>query len=142
MKKTVLNLLFFSLIFICTGFNEPCFHDPIFQSEVWIAPTEANKIKNPFAGDVKSIDAGKVLYETYCVACHGEKGKGDGPASLSIKTKPADHTSGKMQKQSDGSVFWKLTEGRPSMDMISYKLVLSDNERWFLVNYIRTLSVK
>jgi mono/diheme cytochrome c family protein len=141
-KKTVINFLFLISIFILVGLNKIFSVAPIAQIEEWIAPPEANKIINPFAGDKKSVGAGKALYSTYCVPCHGEKGKGDGPASTSIKTKPADHTSGKIQKQSDGAIFWKLTEGRPALDMVSYKLVLSDNERWSIVNYIRTLSEK
>jgi mono/diheme cytochrome c family protein len=37
---------------------------------------------------------GKKLYETYCVTCHGDKGKGNGPAAQSLPVKPADHTNG------------------------------------------------
>jgi len=38
---------------------------------------------------------GKKLYATYCSSCHGDTGKGDGPAAMSLPAKPADHTSGK-----------------------------------------------
>jgi mono/diheme cytochrome c family protein len=37
---------------------------------------------------------GKKLYLTYCSSCHGDKGKGDGPAARSLPVKPADHTDG------------------------------------------------
>jgi len=137
MKKIVVVAVLCITAFTFLGFNHP-----ILQTTEWIAPPEADKIKNPLIGDVKSVDAGKALYTIYCAPCHGEKGKGDGPASTSIKTKPADHSSQKIQKQSDGAIFWKLTEGRATLEMVSYKLVLSEKERWSLVNYIRTLSVK
>lgn len=140
-KKIGIKAAFLLTVFLSVGFNKPCFRQQP-QTAEWIAPSEADKIKNPFVGDKKSTDAGKALYNIYCVACHGEKGNGDGPASLTIKTKPADHSSPKIQKQSDGAIFWKLTEGRSTLDMVSYKLVLSDNERWQLVNYIRALSQK
>ena len=140
-KKTGIKAAFLLTIFLSMGFNKPCFRQHQ-QTGEWIAPPEADKIKNPLVGDKKSTDAGKALYNIYCIACHGEKGKGDGPASLTIKTKPADHTSPKIQKQSDGAIYWKLTEGRSTLEMVSYKMVLSDNERWQLVNYIRTLSQK
>jgi len=124
------------------GFNNLSFFSSIPQTSLWEAPPEANKIVNPIAKDKSSNAAGKELYSIYCVACHGENGKGDGPASLSIKTKPADHSCEKIQKQSDGAIFWKLTEGRSNNVMASYKLILTDKERWMLVNYIRTLSEK
>ncbi len=141
-KKTVTIAALFISIFIFFGFRNPRFYYQDFQTSEWIAPLSADKIKNPFVEDKKSVEAGKALYTIYCTPCHGEKGKGDGPASTSIKTKPADHSSQKIQKQSDGAIFWKLTEGRSTLEMVSYKLVLSDKERWSLVNYIRTLSVK
>jgi mono/diheme cytochrome c family protein len=37
---------------------------------------------------------GRKLYLTYCSSCHGDKGKGDGPAASSLPVKPADHTNG------------------------------------------------
>lgn len=124
------------------GFNNPSFFSPIPQISLWEAPPEANKIVNPITGDKTSNEAGRALYSIYCVACHGENGKGDGPASLSIKTKPADHSCEKIQKQTDGAIFWKITEGRSNNIMASYRSILTDNERWMLVNYIRTLSEK
>jgi mono/diheme cytochrome c family protein len=45
---------------------------------------------------------GKKLYATYCSSCHGENGKGDGPASQAFSVKPGDHTNGAiMNKDSD-----------------------------------------
>ncbi len=35
---------------------------------------------------------GPDLYHAHCAACHGPNGKGDGPASVALKTKPADLT--------------------------------------------------
>src|SRR4030095_6976967 len=37
---------------------------------------------------------GKKLYLTYCSSCHGDNGKGDGPATQSLPVKPANHTAG------------------------------------------------
>jgi mono/diheme cytochrome c family protein len=42
---------------------------------------------------------GRKLYLTYCSSCHGDKGKGDGPAVSSLPVKPADHTNGAVMNQ-------------------------------------------
>ena len=42
---------------------------------------------------------GKKLYLTYCSSCHGDTGKGDGPAARSLPVKPADHTDGAVMNQ-------------------------------------------
>lgn len=108
-KITATKVALLIVVFISVGFCNPYFRFSTSQTSAWLAPPEADKIKNPIVSSVKSINAGKALYSIYCVPCHGEKGLGDGPASLAIKTKPADHSSQKIQKQSDGAIFWKLT---------------------------------
>ena len=42
---------------------------------------------------------GKKLYLTYCSSCHGDTGKGDGPAARSLPVKPANHTDGAVMNQ-------------------------------------------
>ncbi len=112
------------------------------QSKQWIVPKNANNVKNPLASDAASIKIGKTLYKTYCSPCHGDKGKGDGPASASLNPKPADHTSEKVQAESDGALYYQLSEGRAHTAMPPFKAVLSVDQRWALINYIRTLSKK
>ena len=107
-------------------------------SKKWIAPTAANQIKNPLAGEARDLKEAQKLYVTYCTPCHGNKGKGDGIAAASLNPKPADHTSAVVQKESDGALYWKLTEGHTPMP--SYKQVLPDNQRWELINFIRSLA--
>lgn len=108
------------------------------QSHSWVTPKLAQAIKNPIAANASSVSDGKALYATNCSPCHGDKGKGNGPAAQALNPKPADHTSATVQNESDGSLYWKLTEGRSPMP--SYKAVLSDKQRWELVDYIRTLA--
>jgi len=104
----------------------------------WQAPPEADQLVNPLKGDEASIKKGEKIYQSLCASCHGKTGKGDVPAMQSLRPKPTDLTSEAVQKQSDGAIFWKISEGRGLM--ASYKNMLSEEDRWALVNYIRSLA--
>lgn len=111
-------------------------HAPVLQNNDWVAPKSADNLKNPFKGDETALKKGKITYQNMCAICHGDKGKGDGMAGMSLKPKPSNFTSEKVQSQSDGALFWKLTTGRAPM--AAYKDIISEEQRWQLVNYIRT----
>jgi mono/diheme cytochrome c family protein len=106
------------------------------DQEKWVAPASAKEVKNPFTGE-SSISKGKDIYKMRCVVCHGDKGHGDGPAGKALNPPAADHSSTAVQAQTDGELFWKISEGRGPM--VGWKLILSEEDRWHLVNYLRTL---
>lgn len=107
------------------------------KDKKWVAPPEACNVKNPLEGNTTVLKSAKVLYTQMCAPCHGEKGRGDGPAAAALNPRPADHSSKSVQSETDGSLFWKMTNGRGPMQ--SFKTKLTDAQRWSLVNYIRTL---
>ncbi len=105
----------------------------------WHAPGSFSSKKNPLSGDRSSIKKGKKLYKAACVACHGTRGNGHGPAAIALPIHAGDFTDSKfMRAQSDGSVFWKISEGRGTMP--PFKAAFNETDRWNLVNYIRTLA--
>ncbi len=106
----------------------------------WPVPPSAEAKQNPYPADAKTIAAGKALFDRNCVACHGATGKGDGPAAAYLQTRPADLGDPGIAKYSDGNLFYKVTEGRSSMP--SYRTMLTDEQRWELVDYIRTFAQK
>ena len=110
------------------------------QTSTWVAPKDADALVNPLKDKADATAEGKKLYTQLCVVCHGDKGKGNGVAAGGLTPKPADHTNQKCQSQTDGAIYWKITNGKPPM--ASYKAGLKDEQRWALVNYIRTLAVK
>ncbi len=112
------------------------------QSNSWPVPKDAVTVKNPEASDAASIKNGQALYQSYCAPCHGNKGKGDGPASASLNPKPADHTSAMVQAESDGTLYYKISEGRAHTAMPPFKAVLHPDQRWAIINYMRTLAKK
>lgn len=103
----------------------------------WKAPATADQLNNPYANDVSATEKGKKTFMTLCNVCHGDKGKGDGIGGAALNPKPANYTAATVQCQTDGALFWKITNGRGAM--VSFKQALSDDQRWQLVNYIRVL---
>jgi mono/diheme cytochrome c family protein len=126
-------LLITAFILFSTGFS-----NVFAQQKPWTAPKEAQIVKNPLSKNTTSLVDGQKLYITNCAPCHGDKGRGDGPAAEALTPKPADHSSTSVQSETDGSLFWKLSEGRKPMP--AYKNVLTEQQRWELINYIRTLA--
>jgi mono/diheme cytochrome c family protein len=104
----------------------------------WVAPDDARKVKNPVPPTPDNLAAGEALFHDNCELCHGPKGMGDGPGAAAIKVKPANFTDAKlMALETDGSLFWKMSNGRGPMPI--WKDTLSETERWQLVNFVRKL---
>lgn len=113
----------------------------IVAQKSWAVPEYTKGLKNPFAGNSKATADGKIIYEQMCVLCHGIRGKGNGEAALHLESQPADFLAIKnIPKETDGEIFWKITVGKPPMS--SYDELLTEDQRWQLVNYIRELNTK
>ena len=79
--------------------------------EKWTAPARAAAKKNPVAANETSIALGKNIYERQCLACHGAKGKGDGPAAAHLEKRPGNLSSPKLWEQSDGRTVLESERG-------------------------------
>lgn len=131
-KENLLSLLFLAgfAFILSSAYMAP--DDP------WIIPDKYKNMKNPVKADKESISLGKTLYTKHCKSCHGTKGLGDGTKAAQLKTKCGDFSAGEFQSQTDGSLFYKISEGRD--DMPSFKKKIPEKEDiWHVVNYVRTL---
>ncbi len=106
------------------------------MAQEWKAPAGAKGAKNPVAKAVGLVD-GKASFERNCVLCHGSGGRGDGPAGAALNPKPKSLVDKTIQSQSDGELFWKISEGRGVMPPWKQ---LPEKERWSLVHYLRSLA--
>ena len=108
-------------------------------------PEEFASLTNPFDDDREAIEAGDGLFQTYCAACHGPEGNGDGPAAEALDPQPASLSDGMMMDDlSDGYLFWRVTVGG-QMDpfnsaMPAWELALTEAQRWQVISFVRTLS--
>ena len=131
------NFLGVTCITVASASFSPCLGQ---NHAAWIAPKTADTIVNPLGSNPKAILDGQKIYTSMCAICHGDSGKGNGTASVALDPRPANFLRLDIRNESDGAIFWKLTEGRPPM--ASYKTLLTDQQRWQLVNYIRRLEKK
>lgn len=107
------------------------------KQERWIAPASADSIISPIVASPESVAKGEELYNMYCFSCHGDTGYGDGPAGGSMGVRPANFHDRKVISQKDGSLFWKLTNGKGNMP--PFKEALTEEQRWQLVTFLREL---
>lgn len=107
-------------------------------------PPEFAALQNPYAtSDETVVEAGKTLFKTNCTSCHGEIGKGDGPASASLEPKPAD-LAGNMLSFSDGYLYWRIAAGgqMPPFNsaMPAWEDIFTKEQIWQIITYMRTFS--
>jgi mono/diheme cytochrome c family protein len=110
------------------------------SSSDWKVPPTAVNRPNPVPVNANTIALGQKLFVGNCMTCHGLTGKGDGPGAAALEKKPADLVARIRSGETDGELFWKISEGRSPM--ISWKGSLSETQRWELVNYIKSLAGK
>ena len=101
----------------------------------WTPPPDAVAKSNPLAGNADAAAGGRKLFQRHCAECHGND-------ALGAKKKNAPAlTSDVVQHQSDGALFWKITNGKADGEMPSFSR-LPELQRWQLVLYLRTLPAR
>lgn len=101
------------------------------QDSRWEPPAPAAAKPNPLAGSPELAAGGHKLFQRHCAQCHGPEGQGlKNAADLQL---PA------VQRQSDGALWWKITNGNSRRGMPAFS-GLPEMQRWQLVLYLRTLA--
>jgi mono/diheme cytochrome c family protein len=125
MKRGITSLLFFTTVSIAAQ-NLSYKQDPS-----WQPPADAAERVNPLAGKLQLAAGGRKLFAHNCLECHGQRGEGlKKAANLQL---PA------VQAQSDGALFWKITNRNSDRGMPSWSR-LPEMQRWQIVLYLRTLN--
>ncbi len=147
-SKTLFIILQSFVAAVCVGDDSAASqpHGPANSTNnAWAAPARAARKENPVPADAKSIAEGKELFTAGCAACHGATGRGDGSAASTLERngvpiRPGNLTDPKLRGQTDGALFWKISQGNTPMP--AWGESLSEEQRWAAVNYVRTLSTQ
>jgi mono/diheme cytochrome c family protein len=99
----------------------------------------ASSIANPVLPTTEAVNAGRAIYRERCVACHGDRGRGDGAAGVTLEPKPADLVL-HVPQHPDGELYYFISVGFPESAMPAWRSVLSEDQRWELVHYLRVLA--
>jgi mono/diheme cytochrome c family protein len=121
------------------------------KEDPWNVPANFKALKNPVTPDKASLDAGKVLYNSYCETCHGPDGKGKGRRAFKLNNTPVDFTLASMKTHSDGEILYVIYSGHREMPGFKKKLLPGKEEVTTgsfgktrnpgdLVNYVRNFA--
>jgi len=96
--------------------------------------------KNPLQATADKIEAGKQAFGFYCVVCHGRDAQSTGvPFAGSISPPIPSLASAEVQRYTDGQLKWIIDNGLSPSGMPASKGVLSDDDQWAIVVYLRHL---
>ena len=99
---------------------------------------DLKQVKNPTVDFDSSIKSGKDMFVKNCAKCHGLNGNGYGVVAHGFATWPRQLWAWyKADSAADSYLYWIIENGKS--DMPPWGLILSENERWDLINYIKTI---
>jgi mono/diheme cytochrome c family protein len=99
-------------------------------------PAEFAGMTSPLGPDAAA--AGAEVFKVNCESCHGPQGHGDGPAGAALDPTPKNLPE-LMPLVGDDFLFWRVSTGKEGTSMVAWKGVLTDEQIWQVVAYIRTL---
>jgi cytochrome c553 len=114
------------------------FGQQISKAQTVIVPPGDNTKASPLVFNTSTAKDGKAIYDMSCLSCHGTPGQGNYLKGLNPP--PADLGTAKIQSQTDGAFFYKISEGNTVMP--KFKTTLTETDRWKLVAYIRSFNSK
>ncbi|HOW40104.1 MAG TPA: cytochrome c [Bacteroidales bacterium] len=105
------------------------------KAQEWVVPDDRKGRLSTFPFDDNTRSSGQKIYNLNCMSCHGTPGKSN---YLNLVPPPGDPATDKIQHNSDGEMFYKVQSGRGQMP--SFRSVLTSDELWQVVSYIRSFN--
>lgn len=111
------------------------------QAEEFKIPAEAAKRENPIKPTEGSVSEGKRLFSSQCALCHGKEGDAKGDLVEPMQLKLRDYRDpAALKEMTDGELFYILSKGKGKMPGEGDRM--KADQRWHLINYIRSLARK
>ncbi len=99
--------------------------------------------RNPAPDTPETVKEGAEHFQHHCEICHGLDGQNTGvPFGTKMSPPVADLASARVQHYTDGQLKWIIDNGIRFTGMPGWKGILSDEEAWNVVRYIRHLPAK
>jgi len=130
MKKNLLFVLVLGALILaaCGGGSDAPAIDPV--------PAEYAGKTSPLGADAAT--QGKEVFTTNCESCHGPQGHGDGPAGAVLDPQPKNLPEF-VPQVGDDYLFWRISTGKPGTSMAAWAGVLTEEQIWQVIAYVRTL---
>lgn len=104
----------------------------------------AEDVENPVDRSTESVSQGRVLFSNYCASCHGAAGDGNGiiapnlvPAPRNLVAVASFGERPFIDYMTDARIYGSITNGVPGTSMLPWIRVMSDDERWDILNFLR-----
>lgn len=131
-------LVWVGLIFLTAcGASSSSSSDANSNEPLATVPEEYAGKTNPYGAEA-SPD-GAQIFQTNCQMCHGPQGHGDGPAGQSLDPRPKN-LAVLQRSAGDDYLFWRINDGKPGTSMVAWKGILTEEQIWQVVSFIRTLN--
>jgi mono/diheme cytochrome c family protein len=105
-------------------------------AQEWVVPNDQKSKEAPHPFTDETVKNGKAVFQQNCQVCHGEPTKGT--YNKGLVPMPGDPATDKFQKQTNGALFYKITNGRGLMPQ--FKDVLTEEQRWQVISYFRSFN--
>lgn len=90
----------------------------------------------------EQMASGAEIYMTVCSQCHGENGQGNGPQASTQQVQPTDFTDQSVMAAISNQEMVNVLVNGLGDSMPAFGNMLSDENKWAVTNYIRSLSFK
>jgi copper transport protein len=99
---------------------------------------DVRTLRNPIVPTPEALEIGGRIYLQHCAVCHGTDGSGKGPAAATLSIPPADFRVHMAAGHTDGELFRWVSNGVTGTAMPAFRRTLSEEERWYVIAYIRS----
>ena len=140
-KIGLIAVVLFSLLFFTGCVSSSSANQGKLRPKI-IVPEEFKSVKNPIASNEASLIEGERLYKIYCDTCHGETGGADEGVTGNFEVQVATLADARViERYTDGEHFYLIDKGVEGTKMRPF-WELNDDEKWHIINYIKTLESK